>query len=122
MAYEPTEWEAGMKVTASRLNKIEQGIASGSGAPLIMHLTSGVGDKTWQEVYDALSDGPVFCLETKSVGGGNSSNYCYVVASAYTTNAPGGIEYHIELMTGIDIEEMSAVNQNSYPTLDSDVG
>jgi len=51
MAYEPTEWEAGMKVTASRLNKIEQGIVDAGGVMIVRNTSSTATvttfDKTW---------------------------------------------------------------------------
>ena len=56
MSYEPTTWKAGDTVTSAKLNKMEQGIANGSGT-LIVHMineeNSSTLDKTWQEIYDA---------------------------------------------------------------------
>ena len=56
MAYTPTNWKAGDTVTSAKLNKMEQGIANGSGT-LIVHMINGENastlDKTWQEIYDA---------------------------------------------------------------------
>lgn len=60
MAYTPTTWNTGDDVTATKLNKIENGIAN-AGSAVICNLTnSGSGyvlDKTVQEIYDALENG-----------------------------------------------------------------
>lgn len=59
MSYEPTTWKDGDLVTSAKLNKMEQGIANGSGGTLVVHLTWSEGDtvatmdKTWQQIYDA---------------------------------------------------------------------
>ena len=40
MAYEPTQWRSGDTITSERLNKMEQGIASGgSGDVYVLHTT-----------------------------------------------------------------------------------
>ena len=55
MSYEPTNWKDGDLVTSAKLNKLEQGVA-GTGV-LIVGLTidgsTGILDKTWQEIHDA---------------------------------------------------------------------
>ena len=43
MAYEPTQWRSGDTITSERLNKMEQGIASGgSGDAYVLHTTMTV--------------------------------------------------------------------------------
>ena len=63
MAYTPTQWGTGDTITASALNKIEQGVADAGGA-LIVDWPGGNADplsKTVQEIYDAFSSGiPVY--------------------------------------------------------------
>lgn len=62
MAYEPTNWKTGDVVTSAKLNKLEQGVAAGSGV-LVVHSTYDEStqtvtlDKTWQEIYDASHNG-----------------------------------------------------------------
>lgn len=60
MAYTPTTWVTGDTVTATKLNKIENGIAN-AGSALICNATNSgqnyVLDKTAQEIYDALLGG-----------------------------------------------------------------
>lgn len=64
MSYTPTTWQTGDTVTATKLNKIEQGIA-GAGGALICN-TNGISgsytlDKTAQEMYEAMTAGtPVY--------------------------------------------------------------
>ena len=51
MSYTPTTWAAGDTVTAAKLNKLEQGVASGGVLVVNMSLnndeTIGTLDKTW---------------------------------------------------------------------------
>lgn len=62
MAYTPTTWATGDTITASAMNKIENGIANAGGA-LICNMSYDSGnnayilDKTVQEIYDALYTG-----------------------------------------------------------------
>lgn len=74
MGYTPTTWNTGDTITASALNKIEQGIAEGGGSAMVIGvITTGDEssafpimyntqlDKTFEEIYNALAAGtPVF--------------------------------------------------------------
>ena len=67
MSYTPTTWTTGDTITASAMNKIENGIASTGSGVLICNssYSQDVGtyvlDKTVQEIYDALLAGtPVY--------------------------------------------------------------
>lgn len=60
MSYEPTNWKSGDVVTAAKLNKLEQGVASGGssgGGVLVVNVTEDDGayvcDKTAAEIYAA---------------------------------------------------------------------
>lgn len=60
MSYTPTNWNTGDTITASALNKIENGIANaggGGGDFFVVTESDGVLDKTWTEIYTALSNG-----------------------------------------------------------------
>lgn len=62
MAYTPTTWTTGDTITASAMNKIENGIANAGGGGALICNCSDVGgyitlDKTVQEIYDALISG-----------------------------------------------------------------
>lgn len=68
MAYTPTTWATGDTVTATKLNKLENGVAN-AGSALICNCSNNgssyVLDKTVQEIYDAMESGtPVYisCL------------------------------------------------------------
>ena len=62
MAYTPTTWSSGDTITATKLNKIEQGIVGVGG---ILGVTATIDsttgfvtlNKTWQEIHDALIAG-----------------------------------------------------------------
>lgn len=56
MSYTPTVWANGDTITATKLNKIENGIADaggGGGGVLVVTDTEGTLDTTWQEIHDA---------------------------------------------------------------------
>lgn len=60
MAYTPTTWATGDTVTATKLNKIEQGIAN-AGSAMIVNVVNNALDKTYTEIYDAITSGvPVY--------------------------------------------------------------
>lgn len=64
MSYEPTNWKTGDVVTSAKLNKLEQGVAAGSGVLVVTGTYEGdieTLDKTWQEIIDALSSGKIVC-------------------------------------------------------------
>lgn len=66
MSYTPTNWNTGDTITASALNKIENGIANAGGAMICnLAYSDDLGepalDKTVQEIYDAFIGGtPVY--------------------------------------------------------------
>lgn len=51
MAYTPTVWETGDVITAEKLNKAENGIASAF--PLVVTISNDAFDKTFAEVLSA---------------------------------------------------------------------
>lgn len=66
MAYTPTNWGTGDTVTATKLNKLEQGVAN-AGSALVCTCANNVSlnayalDKTVAEIYDAYNEGtPIF--------------------------------------------------------------
>ena len=63
MSYTPTTWTTGDTITASAMNKIENGIANAGGGALIVEWDNGTDalDKTVSELYAAYSAGtPIF--------------------------------------------------------------
>ena len=72
MSYTPTTWAAGDTVTAAKLNKLEQGVASGG--VLVVKFTAGrdgwTCDKTYAEIVLAITSGtPLMCLTANSETG-----------------------------------------------------
>lgn len=68
MAYTPTNWQTGDTITAEKLNKMEQGIASTGGAVQVGYTFSTADgtltfDKTWQELYNSMAAGSL-CIAT----------------------------------------------------------
>lgn len=68
MSYTPTNWQKGDAITAEKLNKLENGVASGGskGASILIAeetKTSDGGtvtytlDKTWNEIHECLANG-----------------------------------------------------------------
>lgn len=70
MSYEPTNWKTGDVVTSAKLNKLEQGVASGGGMVVTMTFASDTGkhslDKNYKEISEAVQSGimPVFIEQT----------------------------------------------------------
>lgn len=56
MAYTPTTWTTGDTVTATKMNKIENGIAN-AGSAVIITETNATLDKTFAEIYDLIHSG-----------------------------------------------------------------
>ena len=60
MSYTPTNWTTGDTITATKLNKMEQGIAN-AGSAMVLTITttllSKTLNKTFAEIYEALHNG-----------------------------------------------------------------
>lgn len=57
MSYTPTNWNTGDTITASALNKIEQGIADGGNGAVIIEDNGTQLDKTFAEIYELVHSG-----------------------------------------------------------------
>lgn len=71
MAYTPTEWKKGDKVTSAKLNKIEQGISATSGLiTATFDEQTGVVtlDKSYNDIEAMFSNGvtPIFVMESET--------------------------------------------------------
>lgn len=82
MAYTPTTWVTGDTVTATKLNKLEQGVAN-AGSALICNCTNNGSyialDKTVQEIYDALLSGtPAYIKYQYGVLGTDYASHLYL--------------------------------------------
>lgn len=61
MSYTPTTWTTGDTITATAMNKIENGIASAGNALIVTMNLDGELDTTYKDIWDALEDGiPVY--------------------------------------------------------------
>lgn len=81
MAYTPTTWSTGDTITASALNKMEQGIADGGGGAVIITDNGSALDKTFAEIYDLVKSGtPCYIKHNVNAAiSGLDSEYAYTV-------------------------------------------
>lgn len=67
MSYEPTQWAVGDKITAAKMNKIENGIAEGGGAVIATAESDGqstvITSHTWQELYNIMNNGKMVLIK-----------------------------------------------------------
>ena len=73
MAYTPTTWVTGDKITANALNKIENGIANGGGYDLVI-----VYDYTVNPVTCVVAEGDILDCEDKLDSGETINGICVV--------------------------------------------
>ena len=107
MSYTPTTWMAGDTVTSTKLNKLEQGVASaGDGGMLIVHENSGTLDKTWAELFAA--ETPIVVLSTTLT----DINWSFVMAVYNNDGA-----YCITVNGSNGIVEYTTDSENGYPNM-----
>lgn len=70
MSYTPTNWNTGDTITASAMNKIENGIANAGGGDILYDIgvEDGTLDKTWTEIYTAHSGGKIVRIVQSAEG------------------------------------------------------
>lgn len=113
--YEKTNWNTGDKITAEKLNNIEDGIANITTGvfPILIVTDEEVErfDKTWTEINNALANG-LYCSVYESSQGLNTQT---IVDSTFTQESDGELEYYVTFgdRTGI------AQSANDYPVLDN---
>lgn len=110
MAYEPTVWQPGDRVTAAKLNKLEQGVAAGGGIMIIHGTTSNdvvTLDKTVKEIRDALSSGTIPVCIYEELG-------MPVVKTVIGVAGENG-EFYVEVNRG----SFTANSENEYPHTDN---
>lgn len=111
MAYTPTQWTTGDDVTATKLNKMENGIAN-AGNTLIVTDTSGTLDKTFAEIYNALADGISCFVKFKNGTSPDLDNdYTYYVVIAPIVRV---YKYSSEYRVFVAYSSSSTVNNNIY--------
>lgn len=129
MAYTPTTWVTGDKVTSTKLNKIEQGIANAGGGGGGTQITTTMGetgltlDASYNDLKQILLSGstPFFIMSdgdieqegyenvsrseilSVSYGTGDDPDYPYLAAAAVIdTNGAGVIDYVFKAANATD--------------------
>ena len=107
MSYAPTNWNTGDTITASALNKIENGIANAGSGDILFDIADedGTLDKTWTEIYSALVAGKI----ARIVGSRVDSAWSNYVAAATTDG-----EFWYVYITG-EQGWYQASSANGYP-------
>lgn len=112
MSYTPTLWTTGDVITATKLNKIEEGIANAGG--MVIQITrlqddsGNICNKTWLEIYNALRTVPVTAVIIEADGDYDQltpsfidsvynyeDEYVVIIAEIeYTTSSADGYPQH----------------------------
>ena len=131
MSYTPTNWKAGDTVTSAKLNKMEQGIASGSSVVMPIYTTSDeetfTCNMTFAEITSAITDGKFVVARLMFLNDGSSyfltisfSDVGTIVYS--TTTTVGKLTQSINLFHNSveEIGNMMLVIPTSTPDPDPD--
>ena len=84
MSYEPTNWQEGDLITSERLNKMEQGIASGEGGIFLIpaEYDSSTSNTTMQktagEIFEAASSGKL-CVVALHTSHDETQGFMYAI-------------------------------------------
>ena len=121
MSYSPTTWSTGDTITASAMNKIENGIANAGGALICTvayndDLNAMALNKTVQEIYDATISGtPVYAKYTYgTLGASGTGTYTSSTYLAPVTRIYGyGYTQNIRICVSKP-NEIGAFNNNEY--------
>ncbi len=116
MAYTKNTWNTGDIVSSQKLNHMEDGIADAGGI-MVINNTDNTLDKTWQEVYDAISQGSLVMLQDRDT----TSPEEYGILTYFVTQVfLEDNEYSVKLASvyGENIVTMgfTANNADDYPT------
>lgn len=120
MAYSKTTWAANDVITATKLNKMEQGIydAQRGGGALIVgseyddNESKYTLNKTWQEIYNAVSQGIVAVIVYETPIDGYAQ--ALPVLGAYQL-AP--TQYGVSVSLGDAMGEYTADQASGYPSM-----
>jgi hypothetical protein len=136
MSYTPTTWTTGDTITASAMNKIEQGIANGGGG-FVVNVTSENGtltmDKTFAEIYEAMDSGiPCFMKYFDELGSGETLDTAYRYSAllspivtlykyddAYRVLVSSSCPLYVSNTTGVGVPQIhtfQASISTDYPT------
>lgn len=118
MSYEPTVWAAGDVVTATKMNKIEQGISENSGGGstgLIVNIEEDDGTLILSERFGTIADcvesgGTVYIHSTDTIEGSNEGGVPSRGASEVA------IDYYLSAFILVDSEGGPYMVMTSNPT------
>lgn len=114
MAYTPTVWQAGDTVTAAKLNKMEQGIASGGGVYVVNITTVGDNtqqlDKTAAEIWAAAQSSMV-------IGRSNEGDMIVIAPMTMARQQIDGSNHYYSFMFADT--DFSTDSDSGYPSYES---
>lgn len=130
MAYTPTNWSTGDTVTATKLNKMEAGIASGGNSLVLTIGSNSALSATAAEIIDAINEGTLVYLHCAYGSGESMVQWCKHIRivgwyryqnSQYRFYAPNPLD--IGAVSGVDgdsfepaVALFTANSLNGYPT------
>lgn len=118
MAYTKNTWTDGDIVTSAKLNHMEDGIANAYKmlhvGNVTMNATGNTGtlDKTWQEIFDAVSSGNICCF-TGAPSGDGLYRKTFIIDDVYQAQR----EEHPYVISALDGTELSADSPTQRPTI-----
>lgn len=107
MSYTPTTWAAGDTVTAAKLNKLEQGVASSGGGLVVHSDENGTLDKTWKQISDAVENGAIPYM----ISGDDEAKYVTILSQVLAYD-DGGVMHYVANF-GYNYQTDS---ENGYPS------
>lgn len=123
MSYTPTEWKSGDIVTSEKLNKLEQGVASGGTGGILVatiDMDTMTFDKTWKQIHDASF---VAASMTAVEGDPPYSKLFTFVIDAFRSSGSGGEQlYFVRAFNPDNVEAPMTFNTDSedgYPVRES---
>ena len=112
MSYTPTNWQTGDIVTAEKLNKLENGVASGGGGGTFVVTRdeeTGALDKTWKEIRDAIASGQVPVIFPSALGSDTGTRAQLDIVGR------AKVEEDLYMVVSIDNDVWAINSENGYP-------
>lgn len=110
MAYEPTEWKKGDKITAEKLNKLENGVAAIGGVKVVSCVDDTL-TATYAELVEAITSGTVAFVYIDS----EDANYAIELV---TDLSDGGDIKTVVAKGSSGVTRYTCSNDDDYPHLD----
>ena len=118
MAYTPTTWASGDVVTAQKMNKLEQGVASGS-CLVVTATRSGSTwtlDKTAGEIYQAFTSGMTVLVTHTDNYDGTDVYFHHILVQCWMVD--GNTDYRFYFS---DFHDFTAESSSSYPSYENQI-